>query len=533
MLTSTFAILATPGAGVFDALFDNTFAGIHHLEWFDWALLIPYFGTLFILSIYGLHRYEVIREYMRVRKKLPSEPPSRFDALPRITIQLPIYNERFVVERLIEEVARIEYPRELLQIQVLDDSTDDTHAFTERLVAGYRAAGVPIEYHHRTNRRGFKAGALQEGMRSATGEFIAIFDADFVPPRDFLMRTIHWFADPGVGVVQTRWAYLNRHYSLLTEVQAMLLDGHFVLEHVARFGNGLFFNFNGTAGILRRAMIEDAGGWQHDTLTEDSDLSYRAQLKGWRFVYLPEIECPSELPVEMYGFQVQQSRWAKGLTQVAKKLLPAILRSKAPGRVKVEAFLHLTPNISYPLMLIVSALTLPVMIVRFYMGVFQMAMIDLPLIVASFWSISAFYVIAHRELFPKEWKRAFAFLPALIAAGIALTLINAHAVLEALFGYKTEFARTPKYAVGEQKTKLLAPKYRRRSGWLPYAEIAVGTYFVAMIAFAIDTYNFFAIPFLILFVAGYYWAAFATLYEEWQGRLAWQRARKLAEATQE
>lgn len=235
----------------------------------------------------------------------------------------------------------------------------------------------------------------------------------------------------------------------------------------------------------------------------------------------------------MYGFQVQQSRWAKGLTQVAKKLLPAILRSNAPRRVKLEAFLHLTPNISYPLMLIVSALTLPVMIVRFYMGVFQMVMVDLPLIVASFWSISAFYVIAHRELFPKEWKRAFAFLPALIAAGIALTLINARAVLEALVGYKTEFARTPKYAVGEQKTKLAAPKYRRRSGWLPYAEIAVGTYFVAMIAFAIDTYNFFAIPFLILFVAGYYWAAFATLYEEWQGRLAWQRARKLAEATQE
>jgi cellulose synthase/poly-beta-1,6-N-acetylglucosamine synthase-like glycosyltransferase len=533
MLTSTFAILAAPGAGVFDALFDNTFAGIHHLEWFDWALLIPYFGTLFILSIYGLHRYEVIREYMRVRKKLPSEPPRRFDSLPRVTIQLPIYNERFVVERLIEEVVRIEYPRELLQIQVLDDSTDDTHAFTERLVAGYHAAGVPIEYHHRTNRHGFKAGALQEGMRSATGEFMAIFDADFVPPRDFLMRTIHWFADPNVGVVQTRWAYLNRHYSLLTEVQAMLLDGHFVLEHVARFGNRLFFNFNGTAGILRRAMIEDAGGWQHDTLTEDSDLSYRAQLKGWRFVYLPDIECPSELPVEMYGFQVQQSRWAKGLTQVAKKLLPAILRSNAPWRVKLEAFLHLTPNISYPLMLIVSALTLPVMIVRFYMGVFQMVMIDLPLIVASFWSISAFYVIAHRELFPKEWKRAFAFLPALIAAGIALTLINARAVFEALFGYKTEFARTPKYAVGEQKTRLVAPKYRRRSGWLPYAEIAVGTYFVAMIAFAIDTYNFFAIPFLILFVAGYYWAAFATLYEEWQGRLAWQRARKLAEATQE
>ena len=260
-------------------------------------------------------------------------------------------------------------------------------------------------------------------------------------------------------MVQTRWAYLNRHYNMLTEVQAMLLDGHFVLEHVARAGGGLFFNFNGTAGILRRSMIDDAGGWQHDTLTEDSDLSYRAQLKGWKFVYLPSIECPSELPVETYGFQVQQSRWAKGLTQVAIKLLPTILRSNLPWRVKVEAFFHLTPNISYPLMIVVSALMLPVMIVRFYMGWFQMLMIDLPLIAASFWSISAFYVIAHRELFPKTWKRAFLFLPALMAAGVALTIINTRSVIEALIGYQTGFARTPKYAIGGTQ-KVAAQEHR-------------------------------------------------------------------------
>ena len=533
MMTALSAVLVGPNGSIFDSLFDNTFAGIHHLEWFDWSMMIPYFGVLVILSVYGIHRYEVIREYMKVRNKLPTAPPTRFDHLPPVTIQLPLYNERYVVERLIASISKMEYPRELLQIQVLDDSTDDTHTFTERLVADYRAGGLPIEYHHRTNRHGFKAGALQEGMKTATGEFIAIFDADFVPPADFLMRTIHWFSNPRVGVVQTRWAYLNRHYSLLTEIQAMLLDGHFVLEHAARFGGGLFFNFNGTAGILRREMIDDAGGWQHDTLTEDSDLSYRAQLKGWQFVYMPSVECPSELPVEMYGFQVQQSRWAKGLTQVARKLLPTILRSKAPWRIKLEAFLHLTPNISYPLMLIVSALTLPVMIVRFYMGVFQMFMVDLPLIVASFWSISAFYLVAHRELFPKDWRRAFAFLPVLIAAGIGLTLINSRAVLEAIFGIKTAFARTPKYAVGPQKTKRVESGYRSRSGWLPYAELAVGTYFATMIGFAIDTYNFFAIPFLILFVAGYYWAAFATLYDEWRGKLAWQKAKKLAQVSQE
>src|ERR1700692_2837068 len=280
--------------------------------------------------------------------------------------------------------------------------------------------------------------------------------------------------------------YLNRHFNLLTEVEAMLLDGHFVIEHGARCGSGLFFNFNGTAGILRTRMIEDAGGWQHDTLTEDSDLSYRAQLKGWRFVYVPGIDCPSELPVDTYGFQVQQSRWAKGLTQVAMKLLPSILRSDVPLRVKVEAFFHLTPNISYPLMLIVSALMLPVMIVRFYMGWFQMLTIDLPLIIASFWSISAFYVVAHREIFPKTWKRAFLFLPALMAAGVALPIINSRSVLEALIGYQTSFARTPKYAIGgAQKVKLENIQYRRRSGWLPYAELALGTYFLGMRDFEI------------------------------------------------
>jgi cellulose synthase/poly-beta-1,6-N-acetylglucosamine synthase-like glycosyltransferase len=509
---------------LWDSLFDNPFAGIHHLVAFDWLILVPYFAVLGVLSCYGLHRYEMIRGYWKHRKNFSSEPLIRFTQLPRVTIQLPIYNERFVVARLLEETAKIAYPRDLLQIQVLDDSTDETHPFTERLVGEYKAAGLPIEYIHRSNRGGYKAGALQNGLQTATGEIIAIFDADFVPPVDFLERTVHQFADPKVGMVQTRWAYLNRHYNILTEVQAMLLDGHFVLEHVARAGGGLFFNFNGTAGILRRSMIDDAGGWQHDTLTEDSDLSYRAQLKGWKFVYLPEVECPSELPVETYGFQVQQSRWAKGLTQVAMKLLPTILRSKLPWRVKVEAFFHLTPNISYPLMIVVSALMLPVMIVRFYMGWFQMLLIDVPLIAASFWSISAFYVIAHRELFPKTWKRAILFLPALMAAGVALTIINTRSVIEALVGYQTGFARTPKYAIGgTQKVALKNTAYRRRSGWLPYAELGVGAFFLWMVIFAIQSYNFLAIPFLLLFVGGYFWAGGTTLWEEYQGKLEWQR----------
>lgn len=512
------------------SVFDDSFSGIYRLSAFDWALLLPYFGILLILSVYGVHRYETMRRYMKYGKSLATSAPRKYGQLPGVTVQLPLYNERFVVERLLEETSQIDYPRELLQIQVLDDSTDETHPFTERLCNQYRAAGIPIEYRHRTNRHGFKAGALQEGLETATGELIAIFDADFVPPRDFLTRTVDFFTAPDVGVVQTRWSYLNKEYSILTQVEAMLLDGHFVLEHGARCGSGLFFNFNGTAGVLRRTMIDDAGGWQHETLTEDSDLSYRAQLNGWRFVYVPTVDCPSELPVDTFGFQVQQARWAKGLTQVAKKLLPRILKAKLPLRVKVEAFMHLTPNISYPLMIVVSMLMLPVMIVRFYMGVFQMFLVDMPLIIASFWSISAFYLYAQRELYPKTWWKSIAFLPMLMAAGVALTVSNSKGVIEALLGIQTSFARTPKYAIGAQKSKVKQVAYRRRSGWLPYVEIAIGSYFVYMVDFAMQSLNFFAVPFLLLFVCGYYWAGLSTLYEEYRGMLEWRRSRKLAQS---
>lgn len=530
LAVTPFALLAIDTwSQVRRAMNDDTFSGIHSLAWFDWAMLVPYFTILTVLSFYGLHRYEMIHKYFKHRRKLQNGPPQLFAELPKVTIQLPLYNEKYVVERLVEEVCKMDYPRELLQIQVLDDSTDETHPFTEALVARYAALGYPIEYKHRTNRHGYKAGALQEGLETATGEFVAVFDADFIPPSDFLQRTMQYFADPQVGVVQTRWSYLNRHYNVLTEVEAMLLDGHFVLEHGARYGSGLFFNFNGTAGILRRKMIDDAGGWQHDTLTEDSDLSYRAQLCGYRFVYLPGVDCPSELPVDMHGFQVQQSRWAKGLTQVAKKLLPTILKADLPKRTKVEAIAHLTPNISYPLMVVISALMLPVMICRFYMGWLQMLLIDMPLIIASFWSISAFYIIAYRELHPKSWWRSIVFLPALMAAGVALTISNTRAVMEALLGVQTAFARTPKFAIGGDRklTKMSDMKYRSRSGWLPYVELAFGTYFLAMIAWAIDSMNYLSVPFLALFVGGYYWAGFATLWHEYQSRLQWQRARRL------
>ena len=513
------------------ALFDDTFAGVHQLNWFDYSLLIPYFTMLLVLAFYGLNRYEVIFTYLWHRKNRPSsEPARRFEQLPRVTIQLPLYNERFVVERLLEEATKVDYPRELLQIQVLDDSTDETHAFAERLCAEYRAQGHPVEYHHRGNRHGFKAGALEAGLHHATGEFVAVFDADFIVPRDFLQRTIHHFTDPTVGLVQTRWAYLNRHYNLLTEVQGMLLDGHFILEHNSRYWSGQFFNFNGTAGILRRQTIQDAGGWEHDTLTEDSDLSYRAQVKGWRFVYVPEVECLSELPVDTHGFQIQQSRWAKGLTQVAIKLLMRILKADLPFRTKLEAFWHLTPNLTYPLMILTTALMLPVMMVRFYMGWQELVLIDIPLLIATFLSVISFYIYAQKVRDPKGWKRSIVLMPVLLAAGAALTIINSRAVLEALLGIKTSFVRTPKYAItgGRKEQAAAAPKkYRRRSGWLPYLELGFGTYFLSMVIYAIECYNFFAVPLLLIFVTGYYWAGVSTLHQEWKDRLAWEKARKL------
>jgi cellulose synthase/poly-beta-1,6-N-acetylglucosamine synthase-like glycosyltransferase len=489
--------------------------------------MIPYFIVLVILAAYGMHRYYLVYEYFKNRQNVPGPPPAMAE-WPKVTIQLPIYNERYVIERLVDAVARFDYPRELLEIQVLDDSTDETQQVARECVERYRALGVPVYYLHRNDRSGYKAGALAAGLESAKGEFVAIFDADFVPSPDFLRRTLPYFRESKIAMVQTRWTYLNRHYSFLTEVETILLDGHFVMEHGARSRSGSFFNFNGTAGVWRRCAIDDAGGWQHDTLTEDSDLSYRAQMKGWKFVYLPGVDCPSELPVEIHGFQIQQFRWAKGLTQCAKKLLPDLLRAKLPFRVKVEAVMHLTPNISYPLMMLVSALMLPVMIVRFYMGVWQMMLLDFPLIVAAFWSLSAFYVIAQRELHPKTWKRSILLLPMLMAVGVGLTLINTRAVMEALFGVKSGFVRTPKYAIeGTRQKRMAVKKYKRRSGWLPYFELACGTYFLYMCWFAISTFNYPTLPFLALFVGGYYWAGFGTLYQEYQDRLRYNRQTRL------
>jgi cellulose synthase/poly-beta-1,6-N-acetylglucosamine synthase-like glycosyltransferase len=496
---------------------DKTFQGLYHPNAFDTALLIPYFIVLILLASYGAHRYVLVYLYYKHKKNRTTEPPGHFAELPRVTVQLPIFNEQFVVERLLEAICRLDYPHDKLDIQVLDDSTDETVAVARGLVNHYAAKGFPVSYHHRSNREGFKAGALAEGLKTARGEFVAIFDADFVPPEDFLMKVIHHFTGPKTGMVQTRWTHINRNYSFLTEVEAILLDGHFVLEHSGRARSNVFFNFNGTAGMWRRSAIEEAGGWQHDTLTEDTDLSYRAQLKGWKFVYLQDVECPAELPVEMTAFKTQQARWAKGLIQTSKKILPQVLKSDQRFHVKLEAWYHLTANLSYPLMIVLSVLLLPAMIIRFYQGWFQMLYIDLPLFMASTFSISSFYLVSQRELFPGKWFRALLYLPFLMALGIGLTVTNTRAVLEALLGKQSEFARTPKYHVESKKDKVRANTYRRRLGWVPWLELLIGCYFAMTVYYAIDNENYITVPFLILFVVGYWYTGLMSLL---QGRFS-------------
>ena len=499
---------------------DLTFKNLYHWNLFDAAMLLPYFAVMIVLAIYGCHRYTMVYLYYKYKKNYNPNPPRHFDELPRVTVQLPIFNEQFVIDRLIEAICAMEYPPEKLEIQVLDDSSDETQEVAAGIVARYAALGHPIVYIHRENRHGYKAGALDAGLKVAKGEYVAIFDADFVPPPDWLMKVIHHFAEPEIGMVQTRWTHLNRDYSMLTQIEAILLDGHFVMEHGARVRSGDYFNFNGTAGMWRIKAISDGGGWQHDTLTEDTDLSYRSQLAGWKFKYLPEVECPSELPIEMTDFKTQQARWAKGLIQPSIKVLPMMFKSHVPRRIKVEAVYHLTANIRYPLMIVMSALLLPAMICRFYQGWFQMLLIDFPLFTASSFSIAVFYVMSERELFPKTWMKTFFYLPFLMALGIGLTVTNTKAVMEALFGLKSPFVRTPKYRVAKKGEVSQAAKYRKRLILAPWIEMIFGAYFFLAILYTFSNHNYFTAPFLILFVIGYWYTGLMSLlqgrFERWR-----------------
>ncbi len=488
----------------------------HDLTTLQIAILAAYFAILFVLSFYGSHRYAIVRLYKKFASGPDPEPQARFEGtdLPVVTVQLPLYNERYVVERLIRAVCELDYPADRLEIQVLDDSTDDTTDKARRLVAQMRAQGHDIVLIHRDDRTGYKAGALEAGLERARGEFVAVFDADFVPRPSFLRETIDHFTDPGVGMVQARWEHINRDFSLLTRAQAILLDGHFVLEHTARNRSGRFFNFNGTAGIWRVDAISDAGGWQHDTLTEDLDLSYRAQLNGWQFVFLRDVTAPSEIPVEMNAFRSQQHRWAKGSIQTAMKLLPRILKSDLPFEIKYEAFHHLTSNFAYLLMVLLALLMPLATIIRIHQGWYEALFLDLPIFIGATFSVCYFYWVSQREIGRNAWE-ILRLIPAVLGLGIGVSVNNAKAVIEALIGHQSPFVRTPKYAiqaVGESwNTKL----YIKKSVVLPMIEFALGAWFTYGIVFVIvsEHHSFFSVPFLLLFQFGFFYVATLSVFQ--------------------
>jgi len=486
------------------------------------SVVVAYAILFVALSVFGAHRYAMTYLLYKHRYKLPV-PRGRFEALPKVTVQLPIFNEAYVTERLIEAVAKIDYPREQLEIQVLDDSTDETRAIARACVERLQGQGFDIAYIHRVDRTGFKAGALENGLRTAKGELVAIFDADFIPDPGFLRRTVHHFTDPGVGLVQTRWGHLNRGYSALTQAQAVFLDGHFMVEHVARNRAGRFFNFNGTAGIWRRQAIADGGGWQHDTITEDLDLSFRAQMKGWRFVYLSDIVSPAELPVDMNAFKSQQHRWAKGAVQCALKLLGQVLRADLPRAVKAEAVVHLTANLAY-LLVVPLAILLPInTAIRSSHASYEVFLVDLPLFAIATVSVVSFYVISQREQ-GKGWWQSLKTIPLVMALGIGLSVNNARAVAEALMGYETGFVRTPKHGVRARGESVARKKYKTAATLQPLVELVLAGYMTYAVVYFAQKQIWSAIPFLLLFVAGFGYVAVVSIYEGLRGRVVrWAR----------
>lgn len=492
---------------------------LYQLDTFDWCILLLYFAILGTLAVYGAYRIKQVIDFWRYKNFVPT-PAGHFaeGELPAITVQLPLFNELYVVDRLLKAVTAIDYPREKLEIQVLDDSTDETVKVAETVVAKYAAEGFDIHYIHRSDRTGFKAGALENGNKFAKGELLAIFDADFVPKPDCLRKLVDFFTDPMVGCAQMRWSHINGDYNLLTRLQTIMLDGHFVVEQTTRNRTGGFFNFNGTAGIWRRKAIELSGGWQHDTLTEDTDLSFRAQLMGWKFVYLLDEEAPAEIPVEINAFKAQQRRWAKGVMQVGIKLYPRIWLAPLPFRVKLEMFFRLTGNISYPLMIVASFLQFPLLLVRYNQPFYHLMVLDLPLLFFSSISVVLFYGSAVWYLDQKRAPRLL-HLPLVMGLGIGLAFSNARAVLEALLGVKSEFVRTPKYRVEDTADATWKrKKYKRKRGLLPLLELSFAVYFLLAIAYSARLHMWGTIPFLLLFFFGFGYMGLMSLLQTASGK---------------
>ncbi|MDP9000572.1 MAG: glycosyltransferase [Myxococcota bacterium] len=486
------------------------------------ALVGAYFAVLLILAMYGLHRSHLVITVLRNRRTLSAlargVPPIAADGigerddLPYVTVQLPLYNEATVAARLLDHVAAIEWPRSRLQVQVLDDSTDETRALVRRKVESLRDQGLNVDHIHRVDRAGYKAGALADGLKIARGELIAIFDADFLPQPGFLREVVpHFVADPRVGMVQARWGHMNRSHSMLTRTQALMLDGHHLVENRARAAEGWLFNFSGTGGMWRKEAIASAGGWQHDTLTEDLDLSYRAQLAGWRFIYRENIVTPAELPEDISAFRAQQFRWAKGTVQTARKLLPRLMRAELTPMQRVEVFFHLTPHFAYPLMVFLSILLFPALVLMPATDVRTMLVVDLPLVIGTTGSLATFYAMAELAQGRRSID-ALKQLPALLAIGAGLAPHLTAAVWQGLRSMAGEFIRTPKKGVSGASGAYLG-RYRAAAD-LPAAEVALCLLSMASTVASIETRHWFATPFAMLFTFGYGYVAFFVAAEE-------------------
>ncbi len=470
---------------------------------YEIGLLVGYALLLGVLMVYSGHAYFMVYLYRRAKREGVAPESGPMQELPRVTVQLPIFNERYVVERLIESVCAMDYPRDRFEVQVLDDSTDETVGIADTLVRLYRSQGVDIVHFRRAAREGYKAGALKDGLEKAKGDFVAIFDADFTPPRDFLQRTVPHFANSKVGVVQARWGHLNAEYSLLTRGEAIGLDGHFMIEQTARNRHGLFINFNGTCGIWRKQCILDSGNWQADTLTEDMDLSYRAQLRGWKFIYIEDLVCPGEIPAEVNAFKVQQFRWAKGAVQTAKKLLPQLWRSELPFLVKAQATIHLTNHFVFPVLMLISVFSLPLLYIKVNYPEARGYFLFASLFTLGAFSYPIFYIYSQKAIYP-DWRTKLLALPFLMGGGIGISVNNSKAVLGGLFGRKKgTFDRTPKYALEKNGGNWKGTKYRVPFNAVTLLELGLAGYTFFGFLFALRHHELAALPFMLLYWLGY------------------------------
>ena len=469
-------------------------------------ILISYIISLSILFIFGSHGFNMIYYYFKTYKKRKENLKDEDFVLkeyPLVTIQLPLYNERYVITRLIDAALRIEYPRERVEFQILDDSTDDTTVIISKHIQKYIEQGYDIRHIHRTNRKGYKAGALKEGLETAKGDYVAIFDADFIPRKKFLLRTLPYFSrDDKLGLVQTRWEHLNREYNLMTKTEAIALDGHFVIEQAVRNRAGFFINFNGTGGVWRKQCIFDAGNWEADTLTEDLDLSYRAQMKGWHFKYLINFTSPAELPSEINSLKSQQFRWTKGAIETSKKIFPKVIKSKMPLKMKIQSFIHLCSNLAYPFILLAAILNLPVMLVKesgHYDDVFRFMSIFIFAFVSSF----LFYLYSQKDVYP-DWQKRIIYFPVFMAGSMGFSVNNTKAVFEGIINKKSEFVRTPKFKIMHHKDSWHDKKYlTKKISFTTFIEAFLAVYCFTGVVLSVIFVQIAAIPFQLMFASGF------------------------------